>query len=263
VYGLMSALVDRLDRHFAQDTCVIPWSCPVPFFGGLSSATVGTVGINPSQREFIDPLGRELNGGQRRLPTLTSLGLNRWGQADAFHLRCITAGCSSYFERNPYDRWFGVLERILAPAGHSLYGGAPSACHLDLVPFATRRRWTNLSPCDRRDLLNECGELFAALLRVSELEVLILNGQSVVDQFEVLVNERLQVRRVTEWNLQRQSSGPVLGLCYSGQVDAIGHVSLPKSVRVLGFNHNLQSSFGVSSNVIDDIGHWIARSTRQ
>jgi hypothetical protein len=261
VYGLMGTLVDRLDRSSERYASVIPWSCPVPFFGGLLSAVVGTVGINPSQREFVDARGSELEGNDRRLPTLGSLALDRWRHADATHLRDIASACSSYFGRNPYDRWFGVLERILAPAGFTLYGSAPTACHLDLVPFATCCRWTALSSFERRDLLFTCGDYFARLLELSGVRTLVLNGQSVVGQFQLLAGLQLEVRKVTGWSLHRSGSGPVVGLCYSGEVETIGSVTLARPVRVLGFNHNLQSSFGVSGNVVDDIGQWIARDT--
>ena len=78
-------MVDRLDRAVHQ--YVIPWSCPVPFFGGLTTASVATVGINPGDREFVNESGAELEGGARRLPTLRSMGLTSWADADATHLR--------------------------------------------------------------------------------------------------------------------------------------------------------------------------------
>ena len=74
-----------------------------------SVAQVATVGINPSNLEFMDEAGNELQGAARRFHTLTSLGLQSWGEADSRHLETIAHSCSAYFDRNPYDRWFKRL----------------------------------------------------------------------------------------------------------------------------------------------------------
>src|ERR1700722_6144743 len=102
MYGAMTALLQMLDTHQCAGLEVIGWGCPVPFFGHLESARLATVGINPSNREFVGPDGSELAGDDRRLPTLGSLGLSSWSQADFVSLRSILQGCRDYFERNPY-----------------------------------------------------------------------------------------------------------------------------------------------------------------
>ena len=58
-------------------TDMIPWSCPVPAFGDLLNSFVATLGLNPSNREFVDEEGNELEGAARRLHTLRSLSLSR------------------------------------------------------------------------------------------------------------------------------------------------------------------------------------------
>ena len=163
---------------------MIPWSCPVPCFGDLTTAGVATVGINPSNREFLDEFGEELEGDARRLPTLKSLGLSCWADLEATQLRELINACLEYFRRNPYDRWFSTLERILQKIGGTFYGDAPSACHLDLVPYATTVKWGLLPSLDRRELMQTNIDALGLLLRDSHVEVLILNGQSVVSQFE-------------------------------------------------------------------------------
>src|SRR4051812_46832848 len=49
-------------------------SLPVLFFGDLFSARVATVGLNPSDQEFLDRSGEELEGTSRRFESLRSLG---------------------------------------------------------------------------------------------------------------------------------------------------------------------------------------------
>jgi hypothetical protein len=44
-------------------------------------------------------------------------------------------------------------------------------------------------------------------------------------------------------------------------VDTLSGISLGSPLRVLGFNHNLQSSFGVTNKVIHAIRNWITRAS--
>ncbi len=252
----MTTFVDRLDRLQAPQGSLLSWGCPVPFFGDLSSAHFATVGINPSNREFMDARGLELQGDQQRLPTLRTLGLTRWGEADALHLRKILDACTFYFHRNPYDRWFGVLEQVFQSSGLSFYGTNPSVCHLDLVPFATKTKWTLLPSSEKRRLLACTSDALGLLLRDSSLELLMLNGRAVVDHFERLSNIHLQCSPMESWNLRRDKRPSILGFAYSGMVDQVGGVRLRRSLRVYGYNHNLQSSFGISRKILGSIGTW-------
>jgi hypothetical protein len=75
-----------MDSPALVDTNVIKWGAPVPSFGDLSSSFVATVGLNPSNREFVDDSGQELCDSERRFHTLHSLGLSSWSDVDARHL---------------------------------------------------------------------------------------------------------------------------------------------------------------------------------
>ena len=143
--GALSTLVRRLDSQLLSEARVIPWSCPVPSFGDLARSRIATVGLNPSNREFVDSLGNELDGACRRLHTLKSLGLARWSDAKAQHLRSIVDSCRTYFSRNPYGRWFKTLDYIISGTRASYYGRCEKACHLDLIPYATACKWTGLT----------------------------------------------------------------------------------------------------------------------
>ena len=236
---------------------VIPWACPVPYFGSALSAEVATVGINPSNLEFVDNRGRELEGFARRLPTLRSLGLSCWGEADSQHLRQIIASCDHYFENKPYVRWFGVLERVLGPAGYTYFGSEPTACHLDLFAFATRYKWSSLRLQERRKLLDSTSEVLALLISIIPARILVLNGKSVVQAFESLAQCSLEPMPVRSWDLPRAADA-VSGFAYVGSVSDVAGIPLGRSMTVAGFNHNLQSSFGVTSIVIEEIGDWLA-----
>jgi hypothetical protein len=254
-YAAAATVVDRLIELDSES--VLRWGCPVPYFGRLSQARIATVGINPSGREFMDGEGNELDGQNRRLPTLRSLGLRDWSEADASHLRTILISCDSYFDSRPYDRWFRVLDAVLDGHGSTYYGKAASACHLDLVPYATAAKWGSLDPGERRRLLEASCSAIGLFLRDSPIEILVLNGRSVVEEFQRITGAMLESSAIPSWALPRADGRPVPGIAYSGVVDHIGEIDLHRSVRVVGYNHNLQSSFGVTGHVLRQIREWI------
>jgi hypothetical protein len=236
----------------------MPWTCPVPYFGRLRHSAVATLGINPSNREFVDAAGEELDGASRRFPTLGSLGLRTWADASSLDIAAIVAACDCYFSRNPYSRWFDTLDYLLRATGASFYSLESPAAHLDLVPYATHVKWGALRPVQQRALL-QCGQdLLASLLRDSRIELLVLNGASVVRQFEEVAGVSLIRGHNALWDLPRQGSQRVLGVAYSGSIDHIGEVDLGRSITVAGFNHNLQSSFGVTKRAMEAIACWVA-----
>jgi hypothetical protein len=257
MYGAMTTMLEVLEAHQMTDLNVIGWGCPVPFFGHLESARLGTVGINPSNREFVGLDGNELVEHDRRLPTLGSLGLSSWSQADFVALRSILLACREYFERNPYDGWFGALQRIIEPTGHSYYAPRSDACHLDIVPWATISKWGTLSPSARRKLVERAALALADMIVSSPLTMLVLNGQEVVRQFETLLGDPLTGQRVPAWDLPRRSGRAVPGMAYYARISSIAQIPLDRDLLVVGYNHNLQSSFGVTTAVCDRISEWI------
>jgi hypothetical protein len=251
--------VHRLARGDVDGQPVMAWTCPVPYFGRLRHATVATLGINPSNREFVDVTGQELDGADRRFPTLGSLGLRKWEDASSLDLTAIVSACDRYFSSNPYHRWFDTLDVLVHRAGASYYSVDNPAAHLDLVPYATHVKWGALRVDQQRSLLCCAQDLLAALLRDSSVELLLLNGASVVRQFEAVAEVDLTRTHQPSWDLsRRQGSERVRGIAYTGTVDHIGEIDLGRSIAVAGFNHNLQSSFGITKRALHAIAHWVA-----
>lgn len=263
MHTILTTLIDRLDSRVPSGAEVIMWGCPVPSFGDLNTARVATLGLNPSNREFVDERGEELQGISRRFHTLRSLGLRTWAEADARHLRLILDSCSFYFCRNPYDTWFRRLDQLVNGTGASFYDSERSACHLDLIPYATTRKWTDLSQRQRAALFATAADALALLLKDSSVRMLILNGQSVVDHFKTIAGAGLEPTEMSEWALPRMSKPDILGIAYRGTVTSLAGVSLSHSIVVLGYNHNLQSSFGVTNHVVTAIQSWIAKSAKE
>ena len=224
---------ERLRRPPPSGKCIVPGSTPVLSFGSLTRATVATLALNPSRAEFLDRHGRELRGTNRRLATHSSLSTCDLAQASEATLWKVIEDCDAYFnsDRNPYRRWFNQLEKILAGCGASYDDG--SACHLDLIQWATSPTWKKLDRGVRSALLEADAPFLAAQIRNSNLRVLLINGKAVIDQFErcfklVLADEPpiALARKSTKSDLR---SGTLFG-----------------RVAVIGWTTNLQSSHGVS-----------------
>ena len=259
IYSTLVSLINRMKPATVARTGIIPWGPPIPAFGDLSISRIATVGLNPSNREFTDPHGNELRGHLRRFHTLHSLGLSSWVDIDVRHLQLILDACSCYFQVNPYDRWFRPLNYILSGTAHSYYDTSNSVCHLDLIPYATITKWTALAPRQRSALLDLAGDSLAELLRGSAVRVLLLNGQAVVDRFGELTGTRLLAQPMPGWSLPRSTGTRVLGLSYTAVIDTLCDAPLDHPLLVLGYNHNLQSSFGVTSDVVRAIRDWVER----
>ena len=257
LYSILVGLINRMDRRTAARTGLIPWGPPIPTFGDLIGSRVATVGLNPSNREFMDAQGQELRGACRRFHTLRSLGLTSWSDIDARHLSQILDACGAYFHTKPYSRWFRPLDYVLAGTHTSYYTASSSACHLDLIPYATATKWTALSLAQRAALLDLAGNSLAELLRDSRIRVILLNGHSVVDQFRVLTHAELEAKPMADWGLPRRAGSSVAGISYMARLNRLGGLSLNREVLVLGYNHNLQSSFGVTAHVVRAIRDWV------
>lgn len=260
MYTELAKIVELMDDPKISCTDLIDWGSPIPSFGNLKDAKLATIGLNPSNREFVDDAGRELNGIHRRFHTLNSLGLEKWNQAENFHYDSIIDYCFNYFYRNPYDNWFKKLDHIISGTSYSYYFPSGVACHLDLIPYATFSKWTDLPPTEKDILLELSSDFLGLLLNYSKINVVVLNGQTVVDNLQKITKTELTKVHHEEWTLPRKTSKGVAGYSYEGYIARIGNIKLKRKVKVLGYNHNIQSSFGVTKKVQNSIRNWVTKS---
>lgn len=257
---LVTSMLNRLSENDHEE--LISWAAPVPCFGNLRKAPIATLGINPSNREFVDENGKELTLAQRRFHTLRSLNLRSWAHAGSDEISEIVESCDEYFFKNPYGNWFNRLNPIVGATGHSYYDRIYPACHIDLLPFATDAKWGSLASSRRQRILRDNTDLLLQLIQSSNLRMIILNGQSVVSEFIAATGVELNVADMPTWALPRTNGGHVSGTAYYGICDEIDGVELKTPLKILGFNHNIQSSFGVTTTVIRNIAEWVKTQGR-
>jgi hypothetical protein len=172
---------ERLRRPPPEGCNVIPGSTPVVGFGDPRNAKVATIGLNPNRLEFLDSDGSLLREDAQRLETLLSVGANSLEEVESHVLARVFEGCSWYFERNPYRRWFDVLERVLNGIGVSYYRG--TACHLTLVQWATNPTWGLLPESSRVQLLLQDAPFLRERIESERIELVLLNGRGVITAF--------------------------------------------------------------------------------
>ena len=261
--AILETLVSRLNSTALADTKVIPWGCPIPSFGDPTTCHVATLGLNPSNREFVDAHGNELQGPSRRFNTLRSLGINRWSDARNEHVNLILDDCRHYFLANPYDAWFRRLDELISGTNASYYNLSKGACHLDIIPYATSCKWSHLTRDQRKLLLAIAGDTLSQVLRGSQIRLLVLNGSSVIKHFELISGITLGKQSMPDWALPRKSKVNVSGYAYRGTIKELSGVKVNRDILVLGFNHNIQGSFGVTTEVMMAIHRWIAKAAEK
>lgn len=258
----LSKLVSQLNDPLIRRTSVLLWGSPILSFGSIEKSRVATLGLNPSNREFVDVKGDELNGALRRFHSLSSLKIRNWEDANAKHIKSILELSENYFIRNPYDNWFKKLDYLITGTNASYYFPTLGACHLDLIPYATSKKWSDISAGERNLLLKLSKHSLGCLLKDSNIDLLVLNGQAVVENFERINAIKLEKQKMPSWRLPRKS-GSVDGYSFVGEASSISGEKLRQPVLVLGYNHNVQSSFGVTSKVLKAMRDWITETYRK
>jgi hypothetical protein len=157
---------------------VLTGSLPVVSFGDPSRANVATIGLNPSDSEFMDG-DRWLSGSKRRLHSLVSLEASAPPDLDDEQVRVATQACYDYFTGNWLRTWFGPLEHLLGAAGVGSFLDG-SACHLDLVQWATRPKQSRLPTGAWKRLVEADVGFLSWQLATYRPRALLANGSGVV-----------------------------------------------------------------------------------
>lgn len=253
----VSQLTSAADELAQNGAPVREWACPVPWLGDLGAAHVATVSTLPGSQEFVDRSGRELCGRDRRLPTLTSLGLRSWQEARVDHQDIVLEACRTYFRGRPRKRWFAALEHLLLAAGTSLANPRPGACHIHLIPFALTRPWTKVGARERSELCRAAGSHVAQALKGSSIRVLFLGGRSAVNLFQQLAGTTLEGQGQESWDLHGRRGVYARGEAFRGTITSVSGTDLGREVLVLGMNHNPHTSFGLNGKVLASMAEWM------
>lgn len=228
----------RIRQSPPSGTPVIPGTPPIVCFGDAKQAEVATLGLNPSDKEYLDGSGKELTGDNRRFETVESLEVESLEKASDEATWKVYQRCINYFENNPYSRWFDQLEETLGKVGASYYDG--SAVHLDLVQWATLKKWGDLSTVEEETLLETDAPFLRKQLKRGDYRILLLNGRRAMDKFSEYFEADLSV----VGQVDRSSDKSEVDVCRG---------FLPTGTDVIGWSTNLQSTWGLSNETKEKI----------
>lgn len=211
---------------------IVADSTPVLGFGDFLNASVATLGLNPSKNEFLDSNGQLLVGAFARLESLQSLAIPNMLHATSIHHQKILDGCLNYFKGKPYH-WFNGFNLFMQTLGVSYLNG--TACHLDLFQAATDPVWSKLPRVEKEHYIKHEGWFCLEQLSNHNIKKVLLNGRSVIDEFQKLSRISLH-------------SSPVTSPC-GGTFDFFtGTLTQGQSiVEVRGWSFNIQSGHGVTT----------------
>ena len=71
----------------------------------------------------------------------------------------------------------------------------------------------------------------------------------------------LDQERIPDSTLRRRTGPDVIGYGFRGIVSTLSGIPLQHEILILGYNHNIQSSFGVTRAAMDAIRKWLSSVT--
>ena len=158
---------------------IVDNSIPVIWFGNIekyldSEKRILTVGLNPSNIEFPE------DNPQKRFDSV-NLALH----VDSQMIEGLKCVLNSYFDKEPYSKWFSSGERVLDCFDASYYsdtGKRNQAIHIDIYSaIATNPTWGRLNKVDRciKPRIQSI-ELFKELLVFLNPDVILVSTNKVV-----------------------------------------------------------------------------------
>jgi hypothetical protein len=188
---------------------------PVLFFGDLFKAEMATVGLNPSDQEYLSRDGALLRGRAQRFATLESLGArDRFSLTDDQCAEAVRWMRHYYDAGKPVYGWFAGLTRVVRGFGASFVDG--TAAHLDLVQDATSPVWSALPESAQAALLEQDLPFLEWQLRAFPLRAVICTGKTVGVHVRrllgVKVAEQGQLARIRWWVGTAEVDGRPLAL---------------------------------------------------
>ena len=240
----------RIRTNPIANLCIVNNSTPVVVFGNIEKSKVATLGINPSKNEFLDNLNALLSGDQKRFETLNSLEASDLSNLTDIQVEKVYDACIGYFKKNPYRKWFDQLENnILVKFNVSYY--RDTACHLDVVQWATDPIWRNLDQNVKDTLVrNDIGFLETQLCEY-RIEILLINGNTAIDIFRKYFKPTL----IKQTTLNVNDDNKV-ETCKVYQFEL---KLCDKIIKAYAWSKNLQSSIGLTNKMKNEISNWVGQ----
>lgn len=225
--NLKSQILEYIKQPIPQNENmkIVEHSVPVPFFGNIERARVATISINPSNLEFEDKSGNLLQMPHKRFADRVFLSEKDTDTLSENHAKGVYESLCGYFRNKPYKTWFDRLEKNVEEIlGGSYYDG--TMVHLDIYPWATKKKWSKLRAAEKKQALNKY-DLLKKILRNKNFAYIYINGKATKEQLEKYFDKKIHETPVK----------------ISGQTWKIYEGELDDNTKLIGLSCNIQSSY--------------------
>lgn len=227
----------------------VPGSLPVLFFGDIFSARIATLGINPSQQEYLDRSGHELTGDAQRFQTLTSLQASTRAALTDEQCEKAISTMRDYFQPGkPVYQWFRPLDYVTQAMDYSY--AKHQAVHLDLIQEATAPTWSALEmqvPVEASALLVADRPFLRWQLQAFSLRAVICNGKTPLRHMCGLLDQPVNVDAIAQ--------GRIGGVTWYA---TRGHMA-GRALAIMGWNIPLARPAGLTTLNKEELGRQLAR----
>ncbi len=222
-----------LERILAKEPTkyITPGSTPVISFGDFTTATLATLGINPSSKEFL--AGDKLRvKGKKRLSDKESLGIGIGDPIREEHAPAIWNGCINYFSPSGHRyAWFKDLDQVLIHTGRSYADG--STCHIDLVQWATSPAWKEIPKDAQPTLIEQDFNFFKFQVAQENLRTLVVNGRAVYNVISKIEGFNIEIVGKYEYKIDgKATTSELFEGAGPGNKKVLGWTGTLKSLRI-------------------------------
>jgi len=175
--NLKEFLLGKISQPIPASVEIVRGSIPIVFFGNVEKAEIATLSLNPSNVEFEPKHGKVRCLDRTQLDVLDSQKLTN-EQAEAVYQSLLLYFCDPPY--NPYRTWFNPLNKLFERKGLEYYND--KIIHLDISPWATSKKWNDLSQNERDQIVDTT--IIQNVIEKRGIKKLFINGKTAFTVFK-------------------------------------------------------------------------------
>jgi len=169
---LKDFLLDKISEPLPTKVKIVDGSIPIVFFGNVEKAEIATLSLNPSNIEFE-------HNGVRRCVDRKKLKVSNNQKLTRKQAESVYQSLLSFFKVNPYKKWFNPMNNLFQNKGYEYYND--KIVHLDISPWATSKKWSNLSQNERESIIDT--KIIENVIEKRGIKKLFINGKTAFNVF--------------------------------------------------------------------------------
>ncbi len=174
---LKGYLIYKISQSLPTAVKIVPGSVPIVFFGNIEKAEIATLGLNPSNIEFV-------HNGKRRLVDRKVLNVSDNQTLTPEQAEQVYDSLLKYFKINPYKKWFDPMNNLFKYKGFEYYND--KIVHLDISPWATSKKWSDLNKYEKKLIIDT--SIIKCVIKKQKIKKLFINGKTAFEEIKEVLN---------------------------------------------------------------------------